>query len=85
MAENSGNEFSFLKGLLIGSALGVIGGILLAPKSGKELRADIVERGKSAFDTVKGKAFSVKEAFRAGRDAAREEYAKGKGESEETL
>lgn len=33
----------FLEGLLLGGALGFIGGILFAPKSGKELRKDLAD------------------------------------------
>ena len=38
MSENNGD---LLKGLLIGGLMGVIAGILYAPKSGKETREDI--------------------------------------------
>ncbi len=43
---------SFLKGTLIGVALGAIAGVLFAPKSGKETREDI----KKAAVNVKNKA-----------------------------
>ena len=36
----------FATGLLLGSALGAMAAILLAPKSGRELRSDIVEGGE---------------------------------------
>jgi gas vesicle protein len=39
---HSGN---FLKGLLIGGLVGVVAGILLAPKAGKELREEL--KGKA--------------------------------------
>jgi gas vesicle protein len=42
------------KGLLIGGALGALAGILFAPKSGKELRADIKEKGRDAVKGAKG-------------------------------
>ncbi len=36
-------------GLLIGGALGALAGILFAPKSGKELRSEIKEKGSAAL------------------------------------
>ncbi len=43
----------FLKGLLVGGILGVVAGILLAPKPGKELRTDIKEKGETAIKDAK--------------------------------
>ncbi len=43
----------FLKGLLVGGILGVVAGILLAPKPGKELRAEIKEKGDAAIKDAK--------------------------------
>ena len=43
----------WLKGLLIGSLVGVVVGLLFAPKSGKELREDISEKAKDLADKVK--------------------------------
>lgn len=40
-------------GLLIGSALGALAGILFAPKSGKELRSEIRERRNSVLKDAK--------------------------------
>ncbi|MBI2356876.1 YtxH domain-containing protein [Candidatus Dojkabacteria bacterium] len=34
---------SFMKGLLLGALAGVVGGVLLAPKSGKETREDLMK------------------------------------------
>ncbi len=39
----------FFTGLLIGGALGGVAALLSAPKSGKELRADIQVRGKKVI------------------------------------
>lgn len=41
MAENNGTTKVFLLGLLTGGAIGAMLALLYAPKSGKELRADI--------------------------------------------
>lgn len=40
-------------GLLIGGALGALAGIFLAPKSGKELRSDIKEKGSELAKEAK--------------------------------
>ena len=44
MAQNSGMVKGLVIGLLAGSAIGAVLALLYAPKSGKELRADIKER-----------------------------------------
>ena len=49
MANENGGA-SFLAGLLVGAALGAIGALLLASKSGKELRESLVEEGKKLRD-----------------------------------
>ncbi len=41
MAENNGTTKGFFMGLLAGGAIGALLALLYAPKSGKELRADI--------------------------------------------
>ena len=45
MAGNGNNRSGFLRGFLIGSFLGALAGILLAPKPGKELRSELKEKG----------------------------------------
>jgi len=45
MTEHEKTKGCFFKGLLIGSAFGALAGILFAPKSGKELRSEIKEKG----------------------------------------
>jgi gas vesicle protein len=53
MSENGFDRDSFLKGLLIGGTLGAISALLFAPKSGKELRADIKRKGEEAVEGTK--------------------------------
>ena len=43
----------FLKGLMVGGLLGGLAGIFLAPKSGKELRSDLQEKGSEALNEAK--------------------------------
>lgn len=75
---------SFVKGTVIGVALGALAGILLAPKSGKETRSDIKDKVKGTYqdfvtklevmsDEVGGKVDSLKEAAKDLKGEAREE------------
>ncbi len=80
---NSGVEF--LAGLFFGSMLGVVIGLLLAPQSGEETRAQLVDRGielrgeleKRAGDLqqkvpgfVEEQRTRVEEAIEKGKEAA---------------
>ncbi len=49
MTEYGNNERNFLKGFVFGSILGVVAGIFFAPKSGKELRLEIREKGSKVL------------------------------------
>ena len=49
MTENENNRSNLLKGFLIGGILGVLAGIFFAPKSGKELRSEIKEKGSKVL------------------------------------
>ena len=49
MAENERDWGHFLKGFMIGGFLGALAGILFAPKSGKELRSELKEKGGEAL------------------------------------
>jgi gas vesicle protein len=53
MEENEKDCGSFLRGLVIGGVLGALAGILFAPKSGKELRSDIKEKGSEVLKDAK--------------------------------
>lgn len=44
MSDNNMNGKDFLLGIVVGSALGAITALLLAPKSGRELRSDISDQ-----------------------------------------
>ena len=50
MTENENGRGGFLRGLLIGSALGALAGLLFAPKSGKELRSELKRKGEEVLD-----------------------------------
>jgi gas vesicle protein len=53
MAERSNDPGSFLKGLMIGGFFGAVAGLFFAPKSGRELRDALREKGSEAFDEAK--------------------------------
>ena len=48
-------------GLLIGGALGFVAGLMLAPKSGEETRALLIERGNEWRDKAEELAAATKE------------------------
>lgn len=52
------NNSSYVKGLLlgavIGGAVGAVAALLLAPKSGRELRDDIASRGEDLYNKASG-------------------------------
>ncbi len=53
MAENEKHCGDFLRGFVIGGVLGALAGIFFAPKSGKELRSDIKEKGSEVLKDAK--------------------------------
>jgi gas vesicle protein len=53
MGEHEKTKVNFFKGLLIGGALGALAGILFAPKSGKNLRSDIKDKGNEILNEGK--------------------------------
>ena len=50
MRDHDSSSKSFLLGALIGGAVGAITALLFAPKSGRELRRDIVESSTDIYD-----------------------------------
>ena len=53
MAEHEKQQGHFFMGFLIGGVLGALAGIFFAPKSGKELRSDIKEKGSEVLKDAK--------------------------------
>jgi gas vesicle protein len=49
MASDNGGA-NFLAGFLVGATVGAIAALLLAPKSGRELRESLAEEGKKLRD-----------------------------------
>ena len=80
MVEKENGRGIFLRGLFTGAILGGLAGILLAPKSGKELRAEIRKKGTEAFEDAKefysdarGKAKAILEDARRRADELKRE------------
>jgi gas vesicle protein len=76
MAENEKHCGNFLKGLVIGSFLGALAGIFFAPKPGKELRADLKEKGSGVLK-------DGKEIYADASTKAREIIVEAKHQAEE--
>jgi gas vesicle protein len=53
MEEQEKPQAHFFMGFLMGGFLGALAGILFAPKSGKELRSDIKEKGSEVLKDAK--------------------------------
>ncbi len=63
----------FLKGALIGGFAGLLAGIFFAPKSGKELRSDIKERGSEVYERATAKSKEIiEEAKRQAEELKKE-------------
>ena len=58
MSKKSAGHFAL--GAVLGAALGAIGGLLFAPKSGKETRKDIAKKAGEAKDFVDEKTDDAK-------------------------
>jgi gas vesicle protein len=77
MASGNGGG-NFLAGFLVGAALGAIAALLLAPKSGRELRESLAEEGKKLKDRAmdEGRRFvdsaEVPEAVRKAAKSVKE-------------
>ena len=81
---NSNNGFAFVQGMVLGALVGVTAGILLAPKSGAETRADIAaaakrmqEKAQSAYDDARAALERKVEALKkAGEKIDKSKYTK---------
>jgi gas vesicle protein len=65
MTERENDRGHFLLGVLIGGVLGGLAALLYAPKTGKELRAEIREKGLEAFEEAKHAYSDVKSKAKA--------------------
>ena len=75
--KSNAGKFALAAG--IGAALGAIGGVLFAPKSGKETREDVSKKATQAkkyatekYEKIKGKAKDLKNKFSADEEDTKE-------------
>ncbi len=71
MANGSGD--SFLAGVILGGIAGFAVGVLLAPKSGSEMRADLLDRTDSAREQFWDRTGSAREEIMDRTGEAREQ------------
>lgn len=71
MADND-NGNSFALGLLVGGILGTVVGLLIAPKSGTELRTDLTERSEAWRTRAEELAATVRERVGPAVETARD-------------
>jgi gas vesicle protein len=71
------NSTKFLEGILIGGVLGFVGGILFAPKSGRELRRDLADgsdeiykQASTSITDFKDRSQQAMQDFQSKGDAA---------------
>lgn len=69
-----------IAGFGLGTLVGTVIGLLIAPKAGRELRADIAEYSKDYYE--KAKKYG-QDAYEAGRDKARQAYESGRERAKE--
>ena len=69
----NGRGDSFLAGVILGGIAGLAAGILLAPKSGSEMRADLLERTGTAREQLWDRTGSAREQFMDRTSGAREQ------------
>ena len=58
---SNSNGYGFVAGFFLGSALGAAAALLLAPKSGVELRENLVEEGKKLRETTSSNVSELRE------------------------
>lgn len=61
MSKEDGNILKFGLGLFSGLISGTVIGLLFAPKSGKELREDLLDKSKELKDLSEGKISEIKD------------------------
>lgn len=72
---------AFIKGTIFGAALGAIGGILFAPKSGKETRKDISDAAVKAKNTAEAKLKAAYKELGEFAETAKEQAIELKGKA----
>ena len=73
----------FFLGVVLGAAVGVLAGILTAPKSGKETRQDLKEQGKKAFNETKKTGQKLYQDTKTSGQKLIDKFFNKKGETED--
>jgi gas vesicle protein len=76
-SSDGGNVGTAITFLLIGLGAGALAGLLLAPKTGKQLRRDLKRGYDDARDTVEDWADEAKDRVREASDRVRDVAARG--------
>lgn len=76
MASNGGDLF---KGFILGGLVGLAVGVLFAPKSGKDMREDLLEEGDDLMDKAKKELDKLKKDLADLRVKITETIDRGKG------
>jgi gas vesicle protein len=79
METQKNNYGNFFKGVMVGGLLGGFAGIFLAPKSGKEFRSDIQEKGSEALNEAKKTYSETQQRAKAFFEDAKDILARAKG------
>ena len=79
----SDRQFDFLKGLFVGGLIGVVIGVLYAPKSGKETREDIARKAEELMDKAKEEYEQAVQASKKAYEAAKEKVLQAEDKVEE--
>jgi gas vesicle protein len=79
-----GETMKLVYGLLIGFALGVAAGLILAPQSGEATRAQLGEQGVMLRDRSSGMTDQIRERATNAMSQGRDIYARTRGELTET-
>ncbi len=72
MASHEEEKAGFFVGFLMGGVIGALAGLLLAPKSGRELREVILQKGEETLDEAKGYYQEAREKSKSILDEARQ-------------
>ncbi|MCL2280399.1 YtxH domain-containing protein [Candidatus Saccharibacteria bacterium] len=80
MTKDKSSGGKFFLGALIGGAVGAVAGLLTAPKSGKETRADIK---KKADDTKKAAGKKIEQGKKAAKSWKDDLFTRGKDDEKE--
>jgi len=79
-----GETMKFVFGLLVGFALGVAAGLILAPQSGEATRAQLNEQGIMLRDRSSGLTNEIRARATNAMSQGREIYSRTRGELTET-